>query len=206
MLYPEKWDTINHSAADLTAAIDKLEYISVMTRLVCARVASHPSPQLLHVRVLVSLLVSYGSRLSQVTSSWSEPEDHPFIPLLEPFERTLAASPSSSPHLGRGGELSALDLLAGSTMHALRELDELLSPVPLSWENALPNLSAWLDHSILPRIASVTTAGRRYQLLMNVGLTAKMPALAERIPPAIAADLEATREMARASVSTVLPF
>ena len=82
----------------------------------------------------------------------------------------------------------------------------LLSPVPLSWENALPTLSAWLDHSILPRIASVTTAGRRYQLLMNVGLTAKMPALAARIPPAIAADLEATREMARASVSTVLPF
>ena len=77
---------------------------------------------------------------------------------------------------------------------------------PLDWEGRLPRVSRWLDVHIMPRLEKVTAVERRYQLLMTQVLTAKMPALAARIPDDIRKDIEATVEAARASSAEAFPI
>ena len=149
--------------------------------------------------------VGLPAMMPLLTEKWAAPDDHPALRAWAPFEEALATSET----LGGEGDdaaLCAVDLQAGAWCHTVRALDFLMSAAPLDWEGRLPRVSRWLDVHIMPRLEKVTAVERRYQLLMTQVLTAKMPALAARIPDDIRKDIEATVEAARASSAEAFPI
>ena len=149
--------------------------------------------------------VGLPAMMPLLTEKWAAPDDHPALRAWAPFEEALATSET----LGGEGDdaaLCAVDLQAGAWCHTVRALDFLMSAAPLDWEGRLPRVSKWLDVHIMPRLEKVTAVERRYQLLMTQVLTAKMPALAARIPDDIRKDIEATVEAARASSAEAFPI
>ena len=73
------------------------------------------------------------------------------------------------------------------------------------WGEQLPLLLDFVDSRMKPRLKLVTSIDRRFQMLISLELSAKMPALASRIPADIKRDIEATCEVERAGRREVFP-
>ena len=129
-------------------------------------------------------------------SQWERAEDHPLLRTWGPFEAALGRTACL------GGEtICDADVRAAAWMHALIYWDGLLSPVPLDWADALPNLTRWFEGRMLERVRQATTTERRFQLLLADFLGKEYPSLASRFPPAVMEEIDEIRERAKVAAA-----